>query len=97
MSIQGRWIVPINSVYPTKYHVMITIRFPIHAPCILPRSSLIKLRSYFRMQWKQCNLGIGIIFIQLKVPPLFPWYYSNYIFSLQQQQPKKKRAKTLAD
>jgi len=35
------------------------------------------------VQWKQRNMGIGIIFIQFKVPPLFPWYHSYYIFSLQ--------------
>ena len=82
VSIQGGWIVLPNSVYPAKYHVMITIRLAWHAYCILPSSSLIKLGPNIRMQRKQCNMWIGIIFSELKVPPLIPWHNSNYILSL---------------
>ena len=64
---------------------MVTIWFSCHAQCILPCSSLIKPGTQSRVQWKQSNMGIGIIIIQFKVPPLFPWYHNYYIFSLQRK------------
>lgn len=82
MRIQGWRVVSFYSIYPTEYHVMITIRLPWHAFCIFPSCSCIEFGPNGWMKGKQCNLRIWIILIQLKIPPLFPRQKSNYIFSL---------------